>query len=371
MKLKIFYLAFILSGISFGQNQTMIPYVKNSKWGFSDIDKKILIAPQYDSVSFFKKTIVNQKTISYAFAFLNKRVGIINPQNKILIPLHYTDLEQISDSDFFIAKNEQNKFGLISVTSVVLPFEYDEIKSIMNNSYLVKKNNKIGVVDFQAKIVIPVIYDQINFIDEDEKKQTCRWRVANEKVTQYVFTPIKENPSYSTAFSSVESTIPFEDNNSGSNRQSKDFDEKIPIDYQPYSFITKKNNLYGFLDEEFEIGFAPKFEKLDFLMSNLDKNDITNFFLIFVESDKKGLTNQTGAVLVPAKYDGFERRYGFIEIELDDKKGVYFHSTKLFVDAKFDSIKNYFELDNGFQVVLVSENNKNYYVGENGNAFTE
>jgi hypothetical protein len=372
MKLKIVYLAFILSGISFGQNQIMIPYVKNSKWGFSDIDKKILIAPQYDSVCFFERTIVNQKKISYAFAFLNKRVGIIDSQNKRLLPIQYLDLVRIYESDFFIAKNEQNKFGLISLTSVALPFEYELIRSIMNNSFLVKKNNKIGVVDFQGKIVIPVIYDQINFIDEDEEKQTCQWRVSNEKITEYVYTPIQENMDDSYSLGDVESIQAIEDRVSKNKKQPKDYDVKIPIDNEDYSFITRKDNLYGFLNEEYNVGFLPKFEKLDFLTTYFDRNNKSNYFLTFKENNKKGLVSQTGATLLPAKYDRIQSRYKFIEIISDEKKGIYFISSNRFVEPKFTTLEDYTELNEAFIVVLVSEDNKNYYyIGENGNAFME
>lgn len=375
MKIKIFYLAFILSGLCFGQNQIMIPFVKNSKWGFSDVNKKILITPQYDSVSFFEKVMVNRKEISFAFAYMNKRIGIIDSQNKSLLPLRYLNLEKISDLGYFIAKNEQNKFGIISLSTPVLPFEYDSISSQMDNAFLIKKNNKIGIADAQAKIVIPVIYDQINFMDEDEEKHMYRWRVSNEKITQYVYTPVQENLNVSyrvEAMEDIQSTEIIADSHSSSNKQFKDFDEKIPINYQYKSFITRKNNLYGFINENSNIGFLPKFEKLEFLTSDLDRNHKINYFLTFEKDEKKGLTNQTGEVLLPAKYDEIEIRLKFIQTKLDDKKGIYFISSNRFIDPKFVEVKEYNDLNEAFIVVRVSEDHKKYfYVGENGNAFTE
>lgn len=375
MKIKIFYLAFILSGLCFGQNQIMIPFVKNSKWGFSDVKKKILITPQYDSVSFFEKVMVNRKEISFAFAYMNKRIGIIDSQNKSLLPLRYLNLEKISDLGYFIAKNEQNKFGIISLSTPVLPFEYDSISSQMDNAFLIKKNNKIGIADAQAKIVIPVIYDQINFMDEDEEKHMYRWRVSNEKITQYVYTPVQENLNVSyrvEAMEDIQSTEIIADSHSNSNKQFKDFDEKIPINYQYKSFITRKNNLYGFINENSNVGFLPKFEKLEFLTSDLDRNHKINYFLTFEKDEKKGLTNQTGEVLLPAKYDEIEIRLKFIQTKLDDKKGIYFISSNRFIDPKFVEVKEYNDLNEAFIVVRVSEDHKKYfYVGENGNAFTE
>ena len=375
MKIKIFYLAFILSGLCFGQNQIMIPFVINSKWGFSDVNKKILITPQYDSVSFFEKVMVNRKEISFAFAYMNKRIGIIDSQNKSLLPLRYLNLEKISDLGYFIAKNEQNKFGIISLSTPVLPFEYDSISSQMDNAFLIKKNNKIGIADAQAKIVITVIYDQINFMDEDEENHMYRWRVSNEKITQYVYTPVQENLNVSyrvEAMEDIQSTEIIADSHSSSNKQFKDFDEKIPINYQYKSFITRKNNLYGFINENSNIGFLPKFEKLEFLTSDLDRNHKINYFLTFEKDEKKGLTNQTGEVLLPAKYDEIEIRLKFIQTKLDDKKGIYFISSNRFIDPKFVEVKEYNDLNEAFIVVRVSEDHKKYfYVGENGNAFTE
>lgn len=371
MNLKIFYLVFILSGLSFGQNQLMIPYVKNSKWGFSDVNKKILITPQYDSVSFFENRIINQKKIAIAPVYLNNRVGIIDSQNKSIIPIKYLHIEKIDNSDLFIALNEQNKYGIINFTTAVLPFEYDEIRSIMHNSYLVKKNNKLGIADKYAKIVVPVIYDQINFMEVDKEKKTCRWRVANEKITQYVFTPYQPNDEYSFS-GGIEELTDYAISTTKPTEFSIDYDYKIPLRNVSNVFITQKNNLFGFINENTNIGFLPKYEKLDFLNLYFDRNNNSNYFLIFNENDKKGLTNQSGAILLPALYDKIDNTFLYIETYLDDKKGVFFKSTHHYIEPKFKTIKNDIELNESFIVILVSEDNNNfYYIGENGNSFKE
>ena len=92
--------------------------------------------------------------------------------------------------------NEAGKSGLVSNDNrVIIPFEYDQLDEVVNFSFILKKNKKIGLADVNGKIVIPVVYDQIVFVDEDESTKKCRWRVSNEKVTEYLFTVSYENPN--------------------------------------------------------------------------------------------------------------------------------------------------------------------------------
>lgn len=373
MKKKSLILFLLVNVFGFSQNSELIPFVSSSKWGFSDRNGKVIIQPVYDSVGFFNTSSVGLKDLTFAYVYKNKKTGVINPQNKVILPATYQFVKNINDSFHFIATTEQGKSGLVSKDNqVILPFEYDEIDEVINDSYILKNNKKIGLADANGKIVIPVIYDQIVYIDEDEATKKCRWRVSNEKVTQYLFTAIYENPNDEVfqTVGNIESTESSElsyiiDENS------KDFEEKIPIRYENNLFLLRKKNLYGFWDFKEKIGFKPKYKKLDYFFNSYDFKKGKKHYLQIEENNKKGIIDGYGNVLLEPNYDAIKKEYRHLEVIRDSKVGVFFLSTNQVVFSDFNTIKNAIELDNEFVVALVmnAEKNSYYYIGENGVIF--
>lgn len=370
MNKKLLQLFLLVTFFGFSQSSQLIPFVSSSKWGFSDKSGKVMIQPVYDSVGFFNTSSVGLKDLTFAYVYQNKKMGVIDLKNKILLPSTYQFVRNVNNTFHFIATNEQGKSGLVSSDNqIVLPFEYDAIDDILNGSFILKKNNRIGLADAYGKIVIPVVYEQIVFVDEDESTKKCRWRVNNEKVTQYLFTAIYEDPNdeimYSVdALESIETTVA----NYTSDENSKDFEEKIPIRYQSDLFLLKKKNLFGFSDVKEKIGFKPKFKQLEYFFNLNDFQKGRKHYLIIEENNKKGLVDGKGNILLQTEYDDFEKKYHYLEVSKESKKGVFFLSTNQIVFSDFNEIKTAIKLDDDFVVALVTntKDNSYYYIGENG-----
>lgn len=370
MNKKLLQLFLLVTVFGFSQSSQLIPFVSSSKWGFSDKSGKVMIQPVYDSVGFFNTSSVGLKDLTFAYVYQNKKMGVIDLKNKILLPSTYQFVRNVNNTFHFIATNEQGKSGLVSSDNqIVLPFEYDAIDDILNGSFILKKNNRIGLADAYGKIVIPVVYEQIVFVDEDESTKKCRWRVNNEKVTQYLFTAIYEDPNdeimYSVdALESIETTVA----NYTSDENSKDFEEKIPIRYQSDLFLLKKKNLFGFSDVKEKIGFKPKFKQLEYFFNLNDFQKGRKHYLIIEENNKKGLVDGKGNILLQTEYDDFEKKYHYLEVSKESKKGVFFLSTNQIVFSDFNEIKTAIKLDDDFVVALVTntKDNSYYYIGENG-----
>ena len=371
---KIILLVLLLStAYTYSQNSELIPFVSNSKWGYSNRDGKLMIQPVYDSVGFFKRTSIGLKDLTFAYVYQNKKIGVIDAQNKQLLLPTYQYVKNVDETFHFIAINEAGKSGLVSNDNrVIIPFEYDWLDEVVNFSFILKKNKKIGLADVNGKIVIPVVYDQIVFVDEDESTKKCRWRVSNEKVTEYLFTVSYENPnsevfqtvgSIETAKSNLPSYV-LDDN-------SKDFEEKIPIRYESNLFLLRKKNIYGFWDFKEKIGFMPKFKKLDYFFNAYDFKRGKTHYLLIEDNDKKGLIDGYGNVLLEANYETIKKEYHYLEVIRNSETGVFFLSTNKVVFSDFNKIKTAIELDNDFVIVLVQNTTTNhyYYIGENGVLF--
>ncbi|WP_445713441.1 WG repeat-containing protein [Flavobacterium sp.] len=370
---KLFLFVLLSTVFSYSQNSELIPFVSASKWGFSDQAGKIMIQPVYDSVGFFNTSSVGVKYLTFAYVYQNKKMGVIDTQNKILLPITYQNIKNIDETLHFIAINEAGKSGLVSNENrVLIPFEYDRIDEVVNFSFVLRKNKKIGLADVNGKIVIPVVYDQIVYIDEDEETKKCRWRVNNEKITQYLYTAIYNNPN-----DEIYMTVPsvtYKDKAAISytlDENSKDFEEKIPIRYESNLFLLRKKNLYGFIDAKEKIGFKPKFRELKYFFNSYDFKYGKRHYLFVEENDKKGLVDGNGNILLEAIYNDIKKEYQYLKVINETQLGIFFLTTNKVVFSDFNKIKTSIVLDNNFVMVLVenTEDNSYFYIGENGVIF--
>ncbi|WP_445719205.1 WG repeat-containing protein [Flavobacterium sp.] len=370
---KLFLFVLLSTVFSYSQNSELIPFVSASKWGFSDRVGKIMIQPVYDSVGFFNTSSVGVKYLTFAYVYHNQKMGVIDTKNKVLLPLQYSHLRNVTNSFHFIATNDEGKLGLVAADNqLVLPFEYDAIDDILNNSYLLKKQNKIGLADASGKIVIPIVYDQIVYVDEDDRTEKCRWRVNNEKITQYLYTAIYNNPN-----DEIYMTVPnvtYKDKAAISytlDENSKDFEEKIPIRYESNLFLLRKKNLYGFIDVKEKIGFKPKFKQLEYFFNSYDFKYGKKHYLFVEENDKKGLVDGNGNILLEAIYNDIKKEYQYLKVINETQLGIFFLTTNKVVFSDFNKIKTSIVLDNNFVMVLVenTEDNSYFYIGENGVIF--
>lgn len=72
----------------------LIPFNNGGKWGFCDAAKEIIIACEYDYVSFFRDGVAIVRNGVFPQDW---RCGMINTSGKRVIPMDYAQLEQYSD----------------------------------------------------------------------------------------------------------------------------------------------------------------------------------------------------------------------------------------------------------------------------------
>lgn len=135
------------------------------KYGVIDRNGNIKVPFVYDEELYFDGG-------HYAIATKNNEVGLIDSQNKILIPFGKQFLSEVFDRfdekprespNYFIVENKTiskivdiNNRTIINGYQSIRPLFYDHSK------LLVKKNNKFGVIDFNNKILSPIIYDEFS-----------------------------------------------------------------------------------------------------------------------------------------------------------------------------------------------------------------
>jgi hypothetical protein len=300
--------------------------------------------------------------------------------NKLLFPVAYTDFKFEYDSDRFTITDANGKMGLRDFNTVYLPVEYESIKGVRNESYVIQKNGKIGLADYYGKIVIPMLYDQLNYVSKDEK--SCKWKVVNEQETKYIFTPLFKEDDF-MQFDTVVGMGEMMDSDTSIQSQlttKYDWVEKHKKFDYAFIFREEKKNayLYGFENSKSKNRFKDLDSKLEFLDDYYDeKTQSQHFILKFRKENKFGIIDETGIVLVPAKYNEIQCDRTKCNLTMNELKGYYFPKNKVYFDAKYkgsfwsQSIANYPLPD--FEIIGVYENSKKdwYYIGENGVVFKE
>jgi WG containing repeat len=151
-KLILFFCLFFFAGAAAFCQDYVIDYPLNN--GYSLVYKKIPPPTQY------------QKTPE-------KTYGVINSENKIVVPLLYKSIFNSREKGIFIVKDGAENAGLFSAITqkVIVEPQYFEIESFSEGLAVVKKRNASsgfdwGAIDANGAIIIPVEYEYLGALSE-------------------------------------------------------------------------------------------------------------------------------------------------------------------------------------------------------------
>lgn len=122
----------------------------------------------------FKKWYTQINSVSNSKNFivkLNDRMGIIDENENIILPIEYKDIKTYPYNDgSFLAINKDGKYGCVLINGKVsLPFEYDQINTSYSNNLKTTKNNKCGLIQVNSGTPTEIVtceYDNINIENE-------------------------------------------------------------------------------------------------------------------------------------------------------------------------------------------------------------
>ncbi len=94
----------------------------------------------------------------------NKKFGLIEKNGKVALPLRYDFVTLLPDATYLIGVSHLQ--GLADRNgSVLVETKYDSIGSTKNNILIVCRDGKRGSITDHGVNMIPMIYDQLLFID--------------------------------------------------------------------------------------------------------------------------------------------------------------------------------------------------------------
>lgn len=133
-------------------NEGLAPVKLRGKWGFIDKAEKLVIQPFYDEVAPFNNGL--------SVVEIKGRKGLINKKGEEVVSLLWSDLVPTKHGNF-IARSEDNKYGLIAGTgSFLLRTDYDFLED-KGNRVIVSKYGKKGMLEYSGKEIFQIIYDDL------------------------------------------------------------------------------------------------------------------------------------------------------------------------------------------------------------------
>lgn len=304
------------------------------------------------------------------------KIDLIDENNNKWFQSGFTNIYEDDVKGRFVVTDLKHKIGLIDFSKVIIPFEYESIQNIRGDFYLVTKNGKLGVMDSNGIIKIPLNYDQINFVCD--KERVYRWKVVNTMETKYVDTPYTVSKEYETYDNIIGEVVVDKVVNTDSLKAI--YDRLIPVRDSDDCYIVQKNGKLGFVNAKSGNTLAPTYNDLRYLQHYYDDKTKKEVNLIVTkQNDKEGLIDEKGTVLLTTIYDDIRINGGNIQVNLDDLVGFYFCKTNKFFPPKNKGYKGMVTIteegnyDFEFRLIGVYEDSVKdwYYIGENGTVFKE
>jgi hypothetical protein len=169
-------------------------YIIGGKWGVIDLTNQIKLPLIYDDINTTGEDYVVRKDAKikegdYSAMLSGGKFGVVDQNNKLLVPFSYDYIEAAYNKESLIVVangckwSEEGmdyvyggKWGAVNRNGkVVFALNFDEIYTLDSNLVMlttgteygteypgeVKKEGKVGLADYNAKLILPIKYDHI------------------------------------------------------------------------------------------------------------------------------------------------------------------------------------------------------------------
>ncbi len=290
---------------------------QGGKWGVIDSSGRKIIPPKYDFLQRYYNKIFIAET--------NKQFGVINSQDKILIPFEFDEILHLNnpkDSTKWLitpfCKVRKNNFWGVRDTfnSEMIPCQYGQISLKANKNkiyFLLQSNNLLGIMNFQQQILIPVLYQQIIFLNNTNKDSIL-----------YKFCLVQQNNLWGIIDTSNQLIISCEYNEI----------QFLPQEKENF-FLVKKNGLCGIFDENGQKIIPIKYKEISFLGKNIFIAKTTNVF---------GYFSKNGELIFDGEGTNFKPfRNGFAAVYFEEMQKWNFinKNGRIISEEGFENVKNF------------------------------
>ena len=286
----------------------LIPYRKGNLWGFSDINKKIIIPCQYDDAEPFKNGVATIQK--------NRLYGCIDKTGKDILPIKYDSII-IFNSELIIIKKEGNR-GIFNVllNKEVLPCQYDEVSIDTKQNIKVQKNGLWGIFDKNGKEIAPCKYIQEPNFDKGLAvgELSGRYELINPKGEILVHATEEAIKIFNEELYWIKKNDKWELYKINGKRIKKaQYDDISEYNDSNDFFVVRIGNQTGVLDKKGKEVVACKYDKIE----------LTQNYIVAEKNKLKGVLDKKGKEMIPFKYDFIkELNQNLFKIEINSQYGI-------------------------------------------------
>ncbi|MBK6379064.1 MAG: WG repeat-containing protein [Chitinophagaceae bacterium] len=242
------------------------------------------------------------------------------PAQKLIVEPQYFDIEGFSEGLAVIKKRKPDYgflWGAVDVNgSIVIPFEYDYLGVLKEGLVNFQKENKMGFLDKNNKVIIPAMYYNFSVFSDGlaavKVSETGKYGYIDKSNTLVIaaeyedanpfyggFTSVAKKKGYTTGGAGKQSvTVPGQwvvINKTGKIIQERSFDRVSPLNAGGL-FIIESNGKKGTMNTQ-GMPILP----MEYSDVTIDKAGYTVFKTI--DKKKYGMMNNTGSIIVAPNYD--------------------------------------------------------------------
>lgn len=319
--------------------------VKNKKRGLIDNKGNWLVAPIYD-----KAVVTPYKSVLIT---IGKKMGVLSVNNKIIIPVIYDGVTQLTANAFQVYNEDKEHGGRYGVISnqgkVIIPVDKEQRITVFGNGFIVANynDNKEGHHPY-------ALYNQdgkriSDYTDGEEHLTEPVWSLGNtpqDSLKYFVFN--KEKNKFAAYTDIVDY---FKDSNQN-----------------PRLIYYKKNNHWGLLDQRGVEITRPIYNELK--VGELSYGDL----ITFARYDNKwGVIDKKGKVLLNYEYDAYgEFKPGCYWFEKGGRCRLMLRSLRNLTELRYDKPNKFFarEYYSNADFIPVQENGKWGFLDNEGYGIT-
>lgn len=326
--IKLVCIGFFIFKSSFvtSQTNTLIPFVHDNKWGFSDTNLNIRLLPTFDYVSPFVNGFARVKKDS--------NWGLLDTNFQMVISIDYRGLYSSEYGfPFWGIKDTQSR--LVSIDKIIkLNDDYSSVYRYSKNLFRVVKSGKFGALNIDGTEAIPCKYDSMGLSVREDRIAVMDaergWGFINSQGKLVI------DCKYTFVHDYREGLAAVMDSTRGWGFIDLSGNEVIPLKYQFASSFYEGfayvmvNEKIGFIDSKERFLIKPEYSSCNYFQNG--------FAVVQTEKSSKVFNRDGKCVLSSRKYDDIDYfNYGLAAVEDRSGKCGYIDTTgKLIVPLKYD-----------------------------------
>ena len=330
-----------IEGLPYKEGELLVQL--EGKYGIINNKGNDLVEPQYDQITVDNYTTEEDgyKRAGYIVSNTTEdgyRYGYVDIDGKVLLEPQYTEVSRITNmkdnENIYLIVAQNGQYGMVKNQDQIIENEYQSISyNSANNTLTLEKTKKYGVATLEGKIIIPVEFAQIDSTgkyiyatDVDGNVDVYQEDGNPAEIDSNVYILETENENYQIKIDNSQGSVYSILNKNGEQITTQNY-AYINYLYDNYFIVSVTGGKVGVINDkeepiiEIQYDSIEKVEGTDYIITRLSENNSTQLY----DKNFKQLCEMTNAIVRAEKnyvkvYNDTETRY--FDLEGNEKQNT-------------------------------------------------